>query len=92
MARKSGKLNKENIDEVSNGKPTNYNIYNGNGNIIYTGIAGKGDTQNRLNASLKKFSDADSFTVTPTTSREQALKNEQKRISRNNPKHNKKGK
>ena len=96
MAKKTVRLNKENIQDLPQDKPVVYKILNKKEENIYTGIAKRGNVQDRLIDHLTGNTDAIPGGVKvqieqmPTI--EDAKQKETNIISHSKPKHNKQGK
>lgn len=94
--KKTVKLNKDAVNDLSNNKPAVYKIFNNEGENIYTGSAKRGRVTERIKEHLPGGSDpipgAAKVKIEQHSSIDEAQKSESRIISRTKPKHNKQGK
>lgn len=90
------KLNAESIENLPKNKPVVYKIKDDQGKNIYTGIAKRGEVENRLKDHLRGGQDpipgGAKVQIQQKKSVDEARKSESKIISRSKPKYNKRGK
>ena len=96
MAKKTIKMVVENIQKLPQDKPVVYKILNKQGENIYTGIAKRGNVQDRIEDHLKGNADAipggEKVQIEQMPSIEEARHKEINIIARTKPRHNKQGK
>jgi excinuclease UvrABC nuclease subunit len=96
MTKKTVKMNIESINKLPQDKPVVYKILNDQGENIYTGVAKRGNVQNRLRDHLPSGTDAISgaskVQIDQMPSIDVAKRKEANIISRTKPKYNKQGK
>lgn len=93
---KTTKLNKDMISKLPENKPVVYKILDNKNQNIYTGIAGRGNVQDRLKDHLLRGQDpvpgGAKVRIEQKSSIDEARKAEQNIVSRSKPKYNKQGK
>ncbi len=96
MGKKTVRMNTVRINVLPNDKPVVYKIKNGEGENIYTGVAGKGHVHDRLEDHLPGHKDAipgaSKVQIDQQSSIREAEKKETYIISRSKPKYNQQGK
>lgn len=89
---KSKRLTKENIKDIPESKAVIYKLLNNNGKNIYTGIAGRGNAQERLlqhkQLGKDKIPGATKFRIAQKKTKVIAHKEEKKIIKKEKPKFN----
>lgn len=87
------KFNKTNVESVPKNKAIVYKITNNTGKNLYTGVAGRGNVQQRLADHLKFKKDhipgGTKFKFAQVKTKDRALKIEEKIIKKEEPKFNK---
>ena len=91
MGKKTVNFNSKDINNLPKDKPVLYKILTKNGNVNYTGIAQRGQSQNRASAHLGKIPGA-KIQIEQSSSIDEARKKESNVIKRTQPKYNKQGK
>ena len=95
MARKTVKLNNDSIERLAENKPVVYKILDKKGENIYTGVAKKGNVQDRLKDHFPGHRDAvpgaAKVQVEQFPSIRDAERKETNIISRTKPKYNQQG-
>ena len=95
MSRKKVDFDKDGISELPNNQPVVYKIFNKKDENVYTGIAGRGNVQDRLQDHLPGAQDhipGVKVQIEQMPSIKDAREKESNIISRTKPKHNKQGK
>ncbi|MGR3179284.1 MAG: GIY-YIG nuclease family protein [Candidatus Anammoxibacter sp.] len=96
VAKKSGKFDSSGIESLAKNKPVVYQIENGKGKNIYTGVAKRGRVEERLKEHLPGAKDpirgGVKVKIQQKTSIDAALKSEAKIIKQQKPARNKQGK
>ncbi len=91
MGTKTVNFNKQGIDKLPNDKPVVYKILTEAGTNNYTGIAGRGNVQDRLQDHLGNIPGA-KVQIQQMPTKKEAAQTEKNIISRAQPKYNKQGK
>ncbi len=93
---KTVNLNHKGIDKLPDNKPVVYKILNSRGDNVYTGVAGRGNVQDRIADHLSGGSDpipgGTKVQIQQKSSIREAGKTEQNIISRTKPRYNEQGK
>jgi hypothetical protein len=93
---KTVKFNDDGIAKLPKDRPVVYKIKNAQGENIYTGIAKRGEAQNRIKDHLPGGQDAISggakVQIQQKTSIDDAKRSESRIIARSKPRYNKRGK
>ena len=95
-ATKTTRLNKDSISKLPENKPVVYRIFDNTGDNIYTGVAGRGNIQQRVREHMLRGQDpvpgGAKVQIQQKSSIDEAKRAEQNIISRSKPKYNKQGK
>jgi len=91
MGKKTVNFTKQGISKLPNDKPVVYKILTHAGNNNYTGIAGRGNVQDRLQDHLGNIPGA-KVQIQQMPTKNEAAKTEKNIISRAQPKYNTQGK
>jgi len=93
---KTVKFNNDSIAKLPKDKPVVYKIKNAQGENVYTGIAKRGEVQNRIKDHLPGGQDSipggAKVQIQQKTSIDDARKSESRIIARSKPRYNKRGK
>ena len=96
MGSKTTQMNEESIKSLPQDKPVVYKIRNDQGQNIYTGVASRGNVQDRLLDHLSGGSDpiqgAAKVQIDQMSSIDEAKLKERRIIARTKPKYNRQGK
>ena len=96
MPRKTVPFNKQGVEQLPQDKPVVYKILNQQDENIYTGVAKRGNVQERLKDHLPGGAEAipggAKVRIEQTPSIDEARRKETNIISRSKPKYNKEGK
>lgn len=94
--KNTSKMNKKDIENLSNNKPVVYKITNKNKENIYTGVAKRGRVHERIKEHLPGAKDqipgGVKVKIDQKSTITEAEKSESNIIARTKPKHNRKGK